>query len=64
MAFKMIPRSPMAKHCFKKLKGNQHKIDMNKDGKISKADFDMLNSDSAMNYGTAYKKKGCKSKRY
>ena len=25
-----------------KLKGNQHKIDKNKDGKISKADFDMM----------------------
>lgn len=56
MAFKMIPRSPMAKNCFKKLKGDQHKIDMNKDGKISKEDFDMLNSPN--------KKKGCKSKRY
>ena len=26
-----------------KLKGNQHKIDKNKDGKISKADFNMMN---------------------
>ena len=56
MAFKMIPRSPMAKSCFKQLKGDQQKIDMNKDGRISKEDFDMLNSPN--------KKRGCKSKRY
>ena len=29
------------------LKGNQHKIDKNKDGKISKADFDMMNKKGA-----------------
>ena len=31
-----------------KLKGGQHKIDKNKDGKISKADFDMMNSNSPL----------------
>ena len=30
-----------------KLKGDQHKIDMNKDGQISKADFDMMNNSPA-----------------
>ena len=30
-----------------KLKGNQHKIDKNKDGKISKTDFDMMNKPGA-----------------
>ena len=33
-----------------KLKGNQHKIDKNKDGKISKADFDMMNKKGAPKY--------------
>ena len=32
------------------LKGNQHKIDKNKDGKISKADFDMMNKKGAPKY--------------
>ena len=39
------PMDPNAKDGGKgapKLKGNQHKIDKNKDGKISKADFDMM----------------------
>tara|TARA_R100000995_G_C3414970_1_gene91117 strand:- start:55 stop:501 length:447 start_codon:yes stop_codon:yes gene_type:complete len=34
-----------------KLKGKQHKIDMNKDGKISKEDFNMMNSSPAKMYG-------------
>ena len=33
-----------------KLVGDQHKIDKNKDGKISKVDFDMMNSPAKM-YG-------------
>ena len=32
------------------LKGNQHKIDKNKDGKISKTDFDMMNKKGAPKY--------------
>jgi len=38
-----------------KLKGGQHKIDMNKDGKLSKADFDMMNKKGgAPNYKKGY----------
>ena len=37
MAFKMKKFSG-----FKELVGNQSKIDMNKDGKLSKVDFEML----------------------
>ena len=40
-----------AKSPAKKLKGKQHKIDMNKDGKISKEDFNMMNSSPAKMYG-------------
>ncbi len=35
--------APKHKKGAPKLKGNQHKIDKNKDGKISKADFNMMN---------------------
>lgn len=38
-----------------KLKGDQHKIDMNKNGKIDSGDFDMINKKGAPMYG---KKKG------
>ena len=42
--FKMYGKSPM----MKKLIGGQGKLDKNKDGKISKADFDMMNSKSPL----------------
>ena len=42
--FKMYGKSPMAK----KLVGKQGKLDKNKDGEISKADFDMMNSKSPL----------------
>ena len=38
---------PRKKKGTPKLKGKQHKIDKNKDGKISKADFDMMNKPGA-----------------
>ena len=41
-SFKNIGSSPA-----KQLKGKQHKIDMNKDGKISKEDFNMMNNSPA-----------------
>jgi len=43
----------------KKLVGNQKNIDKNKDGKISKADFDMMNSPIDM-----YGKKGSMAMKY
>ncbi len=36
---------------FQNLKGDQHKIDKNKDGKISKADFDMMDKSPLEGYG-------------
>lgn len=42
--FRMYGKSPMAK----KLVGKQGKLDKNKDGEISKADFDMMNSKSPL----------------
>jgi len=53
--FKMKGKSSM----MKKLVGNQKNIDKNKDGKISKADFDMMNSPIDM-----YGKKGSMAKNY
>tara|TARA_R110002012_G_scaffold190372_1_gene357952 strand:+ start:954 stop:1478 length:525 start_codon:yes stop_codon:yes gene_type:complete len=62
----MMPGAAMGKHLMKgapmygkkkgapKLKGNQREIDKNKDGQISKADFDMMNKKGA----PKYKKKG------
>tara|TARA_R100001443_G_scaffold107131_1_gene116821 strand:- start:102 stop:722 length:621 start_codon:yes stop_codon:yes gene_type:complete len=41
------PRDKSIKKGAPKLKGGQHKIDMNKDGKLSKADFDMMNKKGA-----------------
>ena len=43
----------------KKLVGKQKNIDMNKDGKISEVDFDMMNSPINM-----YGKKGSMAKMY
>ena len=42
--FKMYGKSSM----MKKLVGKQGKLDKNKDGEISKADFDMMNSKSPL----------------
>ena len=39
------------------LKGNQYKIDLNKDGKITREDFNMMNNKPKMNYGGMAKKK-------
>ncbi len=39
------------------LKGNQHKIDLNKDGKITREDFNMMNNKPKMSYGGMAKKK-------
>ena len=48
--FKMYGKSSM----MKKLVGKQGKLDKNKDGEISKADFDMMNSKSPLEmYGKA-----------
>ena len=39
------------------LKGNQYKIDLNKDGKITREDFNMMNNKPKMSYGGMAKKK-------